>query len=80
MSFDSDIRLACPPPCGFLPRSPQPIAAASLGQVYKGVLRSTGEAVAVKVGQGWGMWCAHVRSGAEERDTTHNITVNDSQN
>lgn len=29
--------------------SPQPIAAASLGQVYKGVLRSTGEAVAVKV-------------------------------
>ena len=29
--------------------SPQPIAAASLGQVYKGKLRSTGEEVAVKV-------------------------------
>lgn len=28
---------------------PEPIAAASLGQVYKGTLRSTGEAVAVKV-------------------------------
>lgn len=30
-------------------RSPEPIAAASLGQVYKGVLRTTGETVAVKV-------------------------------
>jgi hypothetical protein len=30
-------------------RSPEPIAAASLGQVYKGRLRSTGEQVAVKV-------------------------------
>jgi predicted unusual protein kinase regulating ubiquinone biosynthesis (AarF/ABC1/UbiB family) len=29
--------------------SPRPVAAASLGQVYKGVLRATGEAVAVKV-------------------------------
>ena len=29
--------------------SPKPVAAASLGQVYKGKLRSTGEAVAVKV-------------------------------
>jgi predicted unusual protein kinase regulating ubiquinone biosynthesis (AarF/ABC1/UbiB family) len=29
--------------------TPEPVAAASLGQVYKGVLRSTGEAVAVKV-------------------------------
>lgn len=29
--------------------SPEPVAAASLGQVYKGVLRSTGETVAVKV-------------------------------
>ncbi|KAL4452695.1 hypothetical protein ABPG75_008357 [Micractinium tetrahymenae] len=29
--------------------TPEPIAAASLGQVYKGTLRSTGEAVAVKV-------------------------------
>lgn len=29
--------------------SPEPIAAASLGQVYKGVLRSTGQIVAVKV-------------------------------
>ncbi|KAF5829955.1 ABC1 family-domain-containing protein [Dunaliella salina] len=29
--------------------TPEPIAAASLGQVYKGRLRSTGEAVAVKV-------------------------------
>jgi predicted unusual protein kinase regulating ubiquinone biosynthesis (AarF/ABC1/UbiB family) len=29
--------------------SPEPIAAASLGQVYKGVLRSTGDEVAVKV-------------------------------
>lgn len=29
--------------------SPEPIAAASLGQVYKGVLRTTGEDVAVKV-------------------------------
>jgi aarF domain-containing kinase len=28
---------------------PDPVAAASLGQVYKGVLRSTGETVAVKV-------------------------------
>ena len=27
-----------------------PIAAASLGQVYKGVLRESGEAVAIKVG------------------------------
>ena len=29
--------------------SPEAVAAASLGQVYRGVLRSTGEAVAVKV-------------------------------
>ena len=29
--------------------SPEPVAAASLGQVYKGILRSTGEVVAVKV-------------------------------
>lgn len=29
--------------------SAQPVAAASLGQVYKGILRSTGESVAVKV-------------------------------
>lgn len=29
--------------------SEQPVAAASLGQVYKGVLRETGEVVAVKV-------------------------------
>lgn len=29
--------------------SPEPVAAASLGQVYRGVLRSTGEEVAVKV-------------------------------
>ena len=29
--------------------SPEPVAAASLGQVYKGVLRSTGEQVAIKV-------------------------------
>lgn len=29
--------------------SAEPVAAASLGQVYKGVLRSTGEVVAVKV-------------------------------
>lgn len=29
--------------------SPEPVAAASLGQVYKGVLRTTGESVAVKV-------------------------------
>ncbi|KAG7674837.1 hypothetical protein Ndes2526B_g07677 [Nannochloris sp. 'desiccata'] len=29
--------------------TPEPVAAASLGQVYKGILRSTGEAVAVKV-------------------------------
>ena len=28
---------------------PEPVAAASLGQVYKGVLRSTGDIVAVKV-------------------------------
>lgn len=29
--------------------TPEPVAAASLGQVYKGVLRSTGEQVAIKV-------------------------------
>lgn len=29
--------------------SPEPVAAASLGQVYKGKLRATGETVAVKV-------------------------------
>lgn len=29
--------------------SPEPVAAASLGQVYRGILRSTGEPVAVKV-------------------------------
>lgn len=29
--------------------SPSPIAAASLGQVYRGTLRTTGEEVAIKV-------------------------------
>lgn len=38
-----------PPGPRFSWRSPEPIAAASLGQVYKGRLRSTGEQVAVKV-------------------------------
>ncbi|CAI7917337.1 unnamed protein product, partial [Closterium sp. NIES-54] len=55
-SFDNDIAMALmedelglPPSEVFSELSPAPIAAASLGQVYKGKLKSTGEAVAVKV-------------------------------
>ncbi|GJP56087.1 hypothetical protein CLOM_g15146 [Closterium sp. NIES-68] len=55
-SFDNDIAMALmedelglPPSEVFSELSPAPIAAASLGQVYKGKLKTTGEAVAVKV-------------------------------
>lgn len=55
-SFDTNIAMALleeelgvPPSEIFSELSPAPIAAASLGQVYKGKLRSTGETVAVKV-------------------------------
>eukprot|EP00884_Botryococcus_braunii_P007201 jgi/Botrbrau1/16482/Bobra.0142s0076.1 len=41
--------LGCPVSEVFSELSPEPIAAASLGQVYRGRLRSTGEEVAVKV-------------------------------
>lgn len=55
-SFDSAIaykmieeELGRPPSEIFSELTPEPIAAASLGQVYKGKLRTTGEEVAVKV-------------------------------
>jgi aarF domain-containing kinase len=41
--------LGAPWPQFYSELGPEPVAAASLGQVYKGVLRSTGETVAVKV-------------------------------
>jgi aarF domain-containing kinase len=41
--------LGVPAETVFSELSPEPVAAASLGQVYKGRLRSTGEVVAVKV-------------------------------
>jgi aarF domain-containing kinase len=41
--------LGVPAETVFSELSPEPVAAASLGQVYKGKLRSTGEVVAVKV-------------------------------
>jgi predicted unusual protein kinase regulating ubiquinone biosynthesis (AarF/ABC1/UbiB family) len=41
--------LGCPVSDVYAQLSEQPVAAASLGQVYKGVLRETGETVAVKV-------------------------------
>ena len=55
-SFDSKIAMAlvveeygCPVEDIFSELTPEPVAAASLGQVYKGKLRSTGETVALKV-------------------------------
>eukprot|EP00897_Mesotaenium_endlicherianum_P003763 jgi/Mesen1/3414/ME000192S02579 len=55
-SFDNAVAMALieeelgmPPSEIFLELSADPIAAASLGQVYKGVLRSSGDTVAVKV-------------------------------
>jgi len=44
-----EAELGAPPSAIFSELSPSPVAAASLGQVYKGVLRDSGEAVAVKV-------------------------------
>ena len=45
-----------PPSAVFSQLSPNAVAAASLGQVYRGTLRSTGRDVAIKVG-GWvGGW------------------------
>jgi aarF domain-containing kinase len=41
-----------PPSAVFSQLSPNAVAAASLGQVYRGTLRSTGRDVAIKVG-GW---------------------------
>jgi len=41
--------LGCDPEEVFIGLSPEPVAAASLGQVYRGRLRNTGEEVAVKV-------------------------------
>jgi aarF domain-containing kinase len=39
----------CPPTDIFIDITPQPIAAASLGQVYKARLKSNGKEVAIKV-------------------------------
>jgi aarF domain-containing kinase len=41
--------LGCPPTDIFLDITPQPVAAASLGQVYKARLKSNGKEVAIKV-------------------------------
>jgi aarF domain-containing kinase len=55
-SFDTRIAMAlaeeqygCPMEEIFSELTPEPVAAASLGQVYKGTLRSTGDVVALKV-------------------------------
>jgi aarF domain-containing kinase len=55
-SFDSGVAMrmveeeyGCPPEEIFSELTAEPVAAASLGQVYKGTLRSTGEIVALKV-------------------------------
>jgi aarF domain-containing kinase len=55
-SFPNDVamklieeELGAPWPEFYSELGPEPVAAASLGQVYKGVLRTTGETVAVKV-------------------------------